>query len=110
MKNLLTAFLFLAVGSLGAQAPQKSVIRLSPALDAIMSPDAVPEKIASGTTFFEGATWVPGRPGYLIFTDIPGNVINKLGPDGKLSVVVDNIAGDPDRALVIDTGINGKQK
>ena len=50
----------------------------------------------------EGPTWVRGQPGHLIFSDIPKNVINELGPDGKVFVVVDKIhTGDSDTADIV---------
>lgn len=100
----------LAVGTVLAQAPAKTVVVLDPALEKILSPDAVLKTVVPGTGFFEGPTWVKGRPGHLIFTDIPHNVVNKLGPDGKASVIVDNIfIGDSDTAdpRVLGTGANG---
>src|SRR4029077_5010456 len=44
--------------------------------------------------FTEGTTWVAqGRSGYLLFTDIPANVIYKMSPDGKdLSVHLERAA------------------
>ena len=64
------------------------IIRLDPALDALIPPDAKIEKVADGFGFLEGPVWVPsGTPGYLIFSDIPANAIDKWNPaDGKVSV------------------------
>jgi len=110
---LYVAFGLLAIRTIAAQAPAKTVVVLDPALDAILSPDAALKTVVPGTGFFEGPTWVAGRPGHLIFSDIPHNVINKLGPDGKASIIVDKIfIGDSDTADVrlLDTGVNGMQK
>src|SRR5262245_9128033 len=114
MKTLIASVLLLAaVGAAGAQspaqAPYKLVEQLDPSLEQIVG-DAVLEKVFPGAGFFEGPTWVPGRPGYLIFTDVPHDVIYRLGPDGKVSVAVDGIHGDPDRMPLFDTGVNGRQK
>src|SRR5258707_12051204 len=79
-----------------AQAPSdKSVIRLDPALDALVSPDAKLELVRGDFGFTEGVTWVPqGRSGYLLFSDIPANVIYKMSPDGKdLAVHLERAAG-----------------
>jgi gluconolactonase len=99
-------FLFPALGflTLGAQTPvptkpTKTVVLLDPAFEQILSPDAELKKVfpASEGSFLEGPTWVVGRPGHLIFSDIPHNVIYELGPDGKVFVVVDKIfTGDTD--------------
>jgi gluconolactonase len=82
----------LAVSFAGAQsADDKSVLRLDPALDALVSPDAKVELIKGGFGFTEGPVWVQkGKNGYLLFTDIPGNVIYKLTPDGAASVYLFN--------------------
>jgi gluconolactonase len=116
MKTLTASvFAFLALGlvvGVVAQAPAKTVVVEDPALEAILSPDAVLKTVVPGTGFFEGPTWVKGRPGYLIFSDIPHNLINKLGPDGKASVVVDNIfIGDSDKAdaRVLEIGAKGEK-
>jgi gluconolactonase len=62
-------------------------IRLDPKLDEIVSSDARVEKLAGGFGFVEGPVW-DRRGGYLLFSDIPANVINKWTPDGKVSVFV----------------------
>jgi gluconolactonase len=63
------------------------IVRLDPKLDEIVPSDAKVEKLAGGFGFVEGPVWV--RPGgYLLFSDIPANVINKWTPDGKVSVLV----------------------
>jgi gluconolactonase len=60
-----------------------SVERMDPALDAIVPADARIEKLAGGFKFTEGPVWV--HSGYLLFSDIPNNVINKWTPDGKVT-------------------------
>src|SRR5437764_2778179 len=70
----------------------KAVLRLDPALDALVAADAKVELVKSGFGFTEGPVWVQkGREGYLLFTDIPGNVIWKLTGDGKASVHLSNV-------------------
>ena len=61
------------------------VVRLDPALDQIISADTKVEKLAGGFGFVEGPVWVRSG-GYLLFSDIPANAINKWTPDGKVSV------------------------
>ncbi len=74
------------------------IIRLDPGLDALIAPDAHIEKLADGMGFLEGPVWVHStKPGYLLFSDIPANVINKYNPaDGKVSVFLEKsgFAGD----------------
>src|ERR1700693_4630167 len=61
------------------------VVRLDPALDDIVPAGAQVEKVASDFSFLEGPVWVR-KSGYLLFSDIPANVIDKWTPDGKVSV------------------------
>ena len=71
---LLAAFVALSLAA--QEQPPNAVLRLDPALDTIVSPDAKVEKLAGGFLFLEGPVWVR-KGGYLIFSDIPGNVIDK---------------------------------
>src|SRR5437879_9670700 len=91
-------FLMAAIASVlasslaSAQSSDPAVLRLDPALDALVSADAKVETVKSGFGFTEGPVWVQkGKEGYLLFTDIPGNVIWKLTPDGKASVYLSNV-------------------
>jgi gluconolactonase len=71
---------------------EKAGERLDPALDALVSADAKVELVKSGFGFTEGPVWMQkGRDGYLLFTDIPGNVVWKLTADGKASVYQSNV-------------------
>src|SRR6202165_4877610 len=70
----------LASSLAAAQPAGDSVVRLDPALDALVSPDAKVELVKGGFGFTEGPVWVQKEGGYLLFTDIPGNVIYKLTP------------------------------
>ena len=91
---LLTTVLTVCPAS--AQSSDKSVVRLDPALDALVSPDAKLELVRGDFGFTEGTTWVPqGNSGYLLFSDIPANVIYKMSPDGKdLSVYLERASSD----------------
>jgi gluconolactonase len=85
------ALVLVIVGALSsaaaAQTNEAAVERLDPALDALVSSNAKVELIKGGFGFTEGPVWVQrGREGYLLFTDIPGNVIWKLTLDGAASV------------------------
>ena len=95
MSRIVTAAIAsLLAGSLASgQAPTgHAVVRLDPALDALVSPDAKVELVKDGFGFTEGPVWVQeGKAGYLLFTDMPGNVIWKLTPDGKASVHLSNV-------------------
>src|SRR6201984_2776826 len=64
------------------------VARLNRSLDEIVPPDAKVEKVADSFGFLEGPVWVR-KGGYLLFSDIPANVIYKFNPtDGKVSVLL----------------------
>src|ERR1035437_2402044 len=80
------------LGIVRAQTPgdKPSVVRVDPALDQIISPDAKLEVMNTGFGFTEGLTWVQhGRAGHLLFTDIPGNVVYKMTADGNATVYLD---------------------
>src|SRR5438093_13756218 len=76
----------MGVGLATAQKPSdKPIVRLDPALDALVSPDARLELVKGGFGFTEGLIWVEqGR--YLLLSDIPANVIYKLTPQGEASI------------------------
>jgi len=97
MKNrwalALFGVLIAGVVMLRAQTPslhESSVVTLDPALGQIVSPDAQLQMVKAGFGFTEGLTWVQqGNSGYLLFSDIPANAINKMTPDGKVSVFLE---------------------
>src|SRR5438309_10132216 len=80
---LVIAFTFLASFSPGAQSTGE-VIRLSNRIDEIVPADARIEQLAEGFGFIEGPVWA--REGWLLFSDIPRNVIMKWSPSGSVSV------------------------
>ena len=95
MKNSLLLALFLALtalGSLRAQTPgDKSVVKLDPSLDALISPDAKLELVKNDFGFTEGVVWVDqGNSGYLLLSDMYANVIYKVTPEGKVSLYLDH--------------------
>ena len=53
------------------------VVRHDARLDRIIPTDAAIEVLASGFEWTEGPLWVPGKPGYLLFSDIPRNSVYK---------------------------------
>ena len=81
-----------ALGLVSAQAPGgKSIVRLDPALDSIVSAGARLEVLKSDYFgFTEGPLWIQQGPtGYLLFSNVAANVIYQWTPDGKLSVFLD---------------------
>jgi gluconolactonase len=78
-----------------AQSPSPrdfKIIRLDPALDAIVAPDAQLETLGDRFGLTEGPVWVPDPAvPYLAFSDLTANVIYKRTPDGQLSVIAEDI-------------------
>ena len=81
----------LACAWIGAQTGnEKSVVKLDPALDAIVSADARLELLGECFGIAEGPVWVSeGRGGYLLFSDIAANVIYKWMPGRPTSVFLE---------------------
>lgn len=62
-----------------------AVVRVDPALDTLIAPDAQVEKLAGGYQFLEGPLW---RASGLWFSDLVGNVAYQWAPDGKITEVL----------------------
>jgi gluconolactonase len=60
------------------------VVRLDPKLDKILPKDAAMERLAGGFKWTEGPVWVKDG-GFLLFSDIPNNVINKWKDGGGIT-------------------------
>src|ERR1035441_8318711 len=66
------------------------VVRLDPAADAIVPADPMVEKLGDGFQFLEGPIWIHAKhQGYLLFSDIPANVIRKWDPKTGFSVYLE---------------------
>jgi gluconolactonase len=69
---------------------EKTVVKLDPALDAIVSPDAKLEQLGECFGITEGPVWISEpRGGYLLFSDIAANVVYKWTPGGQTSVFLE---------------------
>jgi gluconolactonase len=66
------------------------VVRLSPALDAILAPEVKIERVATGFAFTEGPMW---HLGALWFSDLQGNKMYSLSADGRLRLLLDKAGG-----------------
>ena len=112
----------IGIGVGNAQAPAVRdfrIIRLDPALDTIVSPDAKLETLGEHFGLTEGPVWVQeSNSGYLLFSDLTANVIYKRTPDGVLSAFAENIYNGSDllnvgqqtrsgRMAVVIIGSNG---
>lgn len=68
------------------------IVRLDPALDAIISPDAKLETLGDKFGLAEGPVWMPaqnGQDGFLLFSDIAANLIYRWSKDRGLSVFME---------------------
>ena len=84
---ILVLFAGIALSLVHAQS-WNFVARINPALDEIVPYDSKVEKVAGNFGFLEGPVWVR-KGGYLLFSDIPANVIYKFNPaDGKVSIAL----------------------
>ena len=68
-----------------------TIERLDPAIDSLVAPGAVIEKVAGGFQFTEGPLWRPDHT--LWFSDVPGNVVRSVTPEGKVTVLIENAGG-----------------
>jgi gluconolactonase len=69
-----------------------TIVRLDPAFDALVPKDAIIEKVGSGFQFTEGPLWRPD--GHLWFSDVTGNVVRSITPDGKAQVLIEKAGGE----------------
>ena len=75
----------LALGLAGCSRGFATIERRSAGLDRIVPRGARVERIAKGFGFTEGPVWMPG--GYLLFGDLPNNVIWRWDSTGAVSLV-----------------------
>jgi gluconolactonase len=80
------------------------VLRLDPALDALVAPGTKIERVATGFTFTEGPMWREGR---LWFSDVRGDKLRAVTPDGKVELLLDNSGGVKDKTPGVDQGSDG---
>ncbi|HEX6992837.1 MAG TPA: SMP-30/gluconolactonase/LRE family protein [Gammaproteobacteria bacterium] len=66
------------------------IVREDPGLDAVVSPDAELELLATGFGLNEGPVWVPeGDSGYLLVAGLIDNVIYRISADRSVSVFME---------------------
>ncbi len=106
-------------GTVAADNSGFSIVKLDPALDAIISPDARLETVGDRFGLTEGPIWIKdGAGGHLLVSDLIANVIYKWTPGGELTAFLENIYDGPDilnvgqqtrrgRMNVIIIGANG---
>lgn len=80
----------LSHGATSAATPVMQVVRLDPDLDAVVAPGTVIERIATGFKFGEGPMWRQGR---LWFSDLAGNRMFAVTPEGGVQLLIDRSGG-----------------
>ena len=97
----------LIVSLAGTLLASAQIRKASPALDQIVPAGAKIEKLSGGFKFTEGPLWM--HEGYLLFSDIPANVIRKWTPAGQVSVFLTpsgfNGTGAPEGAFIGSNGL-----
>ena len=106
------AVLFAGCSSAPAPAPVVpethgvgNIVRLDPAFDSLVPRDAQIEKVGGGFQFTEGPLWRP--EGLLWFSDVTGNVVRSLTPDGKIQILIQNAGGQTSAPAGSFVGPNG---
>ena len=87
LKYLTPALCLLAMPAL---AQGLAIKKLDPALDSVIAPGTKIEKVATGFIFTEGPMW---RDGKLWFSDVRGDKVRTLTPDGKVTVILSDSGG-----------------
>lgn len=98
--------------SLARAASDQAVLILDPDAATVLAPDVRLETLYRRDSILDGPVWVRrGSSGYLIFSDVPGNVIDKLSSDGSVSIFLQDIftGGDPSAAYQ-SFGLAGQKK
>lgn len=87
LSSVLALWASLAATGAFAIASAARIERLDPRLDALVPPDARVEIVAEGLTWAEGPVWDP-QIGALLFSDVPRNVVFRLGRRGGVESVL----------------------
>lgn len=114
MKKAIFAVLFGGLAALAlpsqAQPPKPvefgTIERKDPRFDALIPKDAKLYKLAEGFEWSEGPVWVKDG-GYLLFCDIPRNVVNKYSPKDGVSVFLKPSGYTGDKKRGGEPGSNG---
>jgi gluconolactonase len=79
-----------SASSAAATTSAMSLDRIDPAIDKVIAPGTAIDKVATGFKFTEGPMWRGGR---LWFSDLVGNKMYAVSPDGKVELLIDNAGG-----------------
>jgi gluconolactonase len=83
-----------------------SIERLDPALDKLLPADAKLETLADGFDWVEGPVWVK-KGGYLLFSDVPQNVVYKWAEGQGVSVFMKPSGDHGNHTTLKEPGSNG---
>jgi gluconolactonase len=81
-----------------------AIVRLDPALDALIAPGTTIERVATGFVFAEGPIWHDGR---LWFSDVKGDKVLAVAPDGAVETLIANSGGYKNPPAGANIGSNG---
>lgn len=87
-----------------AAAGAPKVVRLDPALDAVIVPGTVVGRVAGGFIFTEGPMW---KDGLLWFSDVRANKVRTLNRLGRVDVVLNDSGGIKNAPVTANFGSNG---
>ncbi|MGC1303154.1 MAG: SMP-30/gluconolactonase/LRE family protein [Caulobacteraceae bacterium] len=83
--------------------PEMGIVRLDPGLDALIAPGTRITRVATGFKFTEGPMWRGGR---LWFSDVRGDGMRAVSPDGKVRLLIANSGGVAHPPPHVDVGSN----
>ena len=111
MRKLFIAAIVMGTTLSSAQAPVGKIVRLDPALDALIPQNAQLQKVRGGFRFIEGPLWVKSG-NYLLFSDLMQNCIFKWTPgglEGNVEVYRKNVYTGtyPDAVMIGTNGLAG---
>jgi gluconolactonase len=86
------------------KADPLQIVRMDPGLDAVIAPGTQLAKVAGGFIFTEGPMWKDGK---LWFSDVRGDKVRTLSPDGKVAVILSDSGGMKNAPPTGNFGSNG---
>ena len=102
--TLATAMPAIAQPVRAAAPAEPEIVRIDPGLNAVLAPEATVKRVATGYKFNEGPMWREGR---LWFSDLGGNKMYALSPDGTAEMLIDKAGGLSDPPPGSTLGSNG---
>jgi gluconolactonase len=94
-----------ALSSPDAVSGVGSIVRLDPAFDRLVPKSSRIEKVAGGFQFTEGPLW--RSDGHLWFSDVVGNLVRSLTPDGQVQILIRDAGGKSNAPAGSFVGPNG---